>query len=125
LSIIVVGDKSDAEVAEKLAEKFTHVGDACGKFSINQSASIIQQSKAVITSDTGLMHIASAFKKKIFSLWGNTIPEFGMGPYLPGEGSRILETKISCRPCSKLGYHKCPKGHFRCMMEINISEIDL
>jgi ADP-heptose:LPS heptosyltransferase len=125
LPVIVVGDKSDAEVAETLAEKFIHVSNACGKFSINQSASIIQQSAAVITSDTGLMHIASAFKKRIFSLWGNTIPEFGMSPYLPGEGSRILETKISCRPCSKLGYHKCPKGHFRCMMELRISEIDL
>jgi len=69
------------------------------------------------------MHIASAFGKKIFSLWGNTIPQFGMYPYKPGEGSKILEVNLKCRPCSKLGYNKCPKGHFKCMLEIKVNEI--
>jgi ADP-heptose:LPS heptosyltransferase len=70
------------------------------------------------------MHIAAAFKKDIISLWGNTIPEFGMGPYLAGKNSQILEvTNLSCRPCSKLGYKKCPKGHFKCMNDIEITEI--
>jgi ADP-heptose:LPS heptosyltransferase len=65
------------------------------------------------------MHIASAYHKKILSVWGNTTPEFGMFPYLPGEGSEILEVKgLPCRPCSKLGYHSCPKKHFRCMNDI-------
>jgi ADP-heptose:LPS heptosyltransferase len=66
------------------------------------------------------MHIASAFQKKIISIWGNTIPEFGMGPYLPRPENRIMEIKhLECRPCSKLGFHKCPKGHFKCMNEID------
>jgi ADP-heptose:LPS heptosyltransferase len=98
--------------------------NSCGEFNLNQSASVIKQSEKVITSDTGLMHIASAYKKEIISLWGNTIPEFGMYPYLPGSKSRILEVKnLSCRPCSKLGHKKCPKGHFKCMNDIEISEI--
>jgi ADP-heptose:LPS heptosyltransferase len=65
------------------------------------------------------MHIAAAFHKKILSVWGNTTPELGMYPYLPSEGSEILEVKgLSCRPCSKLGYHECPKKHFRCMNDL-------
>jgi ADP-heptose:LPS heptosyltransferase len=68
------------------------------------------------------MHIAAAFNKKIVSIWGNTIPEFGMGPYLPNAENKLLEIKnLSCRPCSKLGYKKCPKGHFKCMNEIDTS----
>jgi ADP-heptose:LPS heptosyltransferase len=68
------------------------------------------------------MHIAAAFKKKIFSVWGNTIPEFGMAPYLPGIGSEIIEIKnLDCRPCSKLGFDECPKGHFRCMNDIDVT----
>jgi ADP-heptose:LPS heptosyltransferase len=85
-----------------------------------QSAFLIKNSQYVITHDTGMMHIASAFGKKIFSVWGNTIPEFGMYPYMAHEDSRIIEVKdLNCRPCSKIGFSKCPKGHFNCMQEIN------
>jgi heptosyltransferase-2 len=41
-----------------------------------------------------------------------------MYPYLPGKEdlSKIFEIKgLSCRPCSKIGFEKCPKGHFDCM----------
>jgi ADP-heptose:LPS heptosyltransferase len=72
------------------------------------------------------MHIAAAYKKDIISIWGNTIPEFGMGPYMAGDDSQIVEVNhLSCRPCSKLGYRKCPKGHFKCMNEIDLSPINL
>ena len=72
------------------------------------------------------MHIAAALKKDIISLWGNTIPEFGMTPYLPGKNSKILEVKeLPCRPCSKLGHKKCPKEHFLCMENIYLNHIKL
>ena len=122
----MLGGKADAETAKQLVKEFDHVKNACGQLSLNESAYVIKRAEAVITSDTGLMHIAAAFKKKIFSLWGNTIPEFGMTPYMAHTESKILEVKnLSCRPCSKLGYHKCPKGHFKCMQEINVNEISL
>ncbi len=123
--IVVLGGKEDAATGLQLEKEFPKkVFSACGKFNINQSASIVKQADKVITSDTGLMHIASAFKKDIISVWGNTVPEFGMYPYLAGKNSKILEVKnLSCRPCSKLGYSKCPKGHFKCMQDINVTEI--
>ncbi len=97
--------------------KKTTVYNGCGKFNINQSASIVRQSSYVFTHDTGLMHIAAAFKKEVFSIWGNTIPGFGMYPYRTR--FTILENnRLSCRPCSKIGYNKCPKGHFKCMNEL-------
>jgi ADP-heptose:LPS heptosyltransferase len=124
LPVVLLGGKEDASLGEDLVLHSKNVFNACGKYSINQSASIVQQSSFVITSDTGLMHIASAFGKKIYSLWGNTIPEFGMYPYRRHEESRILEVNdLPCRPCSKLGYHKCPKGHFKCMQDINVQSI--
>lgn len=124
LAVVLMGGKEDSVIAEQVVSKTKNAFNICGKYSINQSAFVIRQSSFVITSDTGLMHIAAAFGKKIVSLWGNTIPEFGMYPYKPGEGSMILEVKnLKCRPCSKLGYRKCPKGHFKCMNEINVKEI--
>ncbi|MET4106630.1 glycosyltransferase family 9 protein [Hymenobacter sp. UYP22] len=95
----------------------TIIYNACGKFNLNQSASLVQQARLVVSHDTGLMHIAAAFRKEIVSVWGNTVPEFGMYPYRTE--FRVLEVKgLDCRPCSKIGYEQCPKGHFRCMRDI-------
>lgn len=93
------------------------VFNACGKFNLNQSASLVKQARWVFTHDTGLMHIAAAFKKEIFSIWGSTVPEFGMYPYRT-KFTIFEHKKLSCRPCSKIGYSKCPKGHFKCMREV-------
>lgn len=98
-----------------------------GKLSLHQSASVIQQAKLIITHDTGLMHMAAALQKPIISIWGNTVPEFGMFPYFPlnfNGKNRVFEIKnLPCRPCSKIGYAKCPQGHFKCMREQPIDSI--
>ena len=117
LPIVLLGGKEDVEHAQFIENQTNgHVLNLCGKLNLNQSASVVKQAKNVISHDTGLMHIAAAFRKDIISIWGNTIPEFGMTPYLPTEGSQFFEVKgLKCRPCSKIGFDKCPKGHFKCM----------
>lgn len=123
--VLLLGGEEDVSAGETIAQNAEGpVHNACGRFSINQSASLIQQARLVISPDTGLMHIAAAFKKKIISVWGNTIPEFGMAPYLPHDNSCIIQVKgLSCRPCSKIGYDSCPKKHFRCMNDIDENQI--
>ncbi|MEZ4887239.1 MAG: glycosyltransferase family 9 protein [Chitinophagales bacterium] len=118
--VIVLGGPEDAEIGEEIASKSgNHVFNACGKFTLHQSASIVRQAEKVISHDTGLMHIAAAFNQNIASIWGNTIPELGMYPYLSessNQAYKIFEMKdLNCRPCSKIGYPKCPKKHFACM----------
>ena len=89
-----------------------------------QSALLVKGAHFVVSHDTGMMHISAALKKKIYSVWGNTTPDFGMAPYLTDPTSVILENKeLGCRPCSKIGYTKCPCGHFKCMTEIDLSPI--
>ncbi|MEH0157793.1 glycosyltransferase family 9 protein [Limibacter armeniacum] len=107
------GDPSYNEGLEKL-KKNKLVFNGCGKFNLNQSASVVKQAYAVFTHDTGMMHIAAAFKKNIYSIWGNTTPQLGMYPYRT-QFTVFENTKLDCRPCSKIGYSKCPKGHFKCM----------
>jgi len=101
----------------------TLIYNACGRFNLNQSASLVRQAQFVVSHDTGLMHIAAAFKKEIFSVWGNTVPAFGMYPYRTE--FRTLEVEgLSCRPCSKIGFAQCPQGHFKCMRDIRF-DLDL
>lgn len=122
---ILTGGPEDFEMGELIRSKCgDNVWNVCGKYSINQSASLVKQCRVLVSHDTGLMHIGAAFKKNIVSIWGNTIPEFGMYPYLAGEYSRIFEVKpLKCRPCSKLGFVKCPKKHFKCMNNQKTEEI--
>jgi ADP-heptose:LPS heptosyltransferase len=118
--VLLIGGPEDAHKGEEIAKACNKVVNTCGKYSILHSASLVQQATMVITHDTGMMHIAAAFNKKIYSVWGNTVPEFGMYPYLESEQSKRIEVKgLNCRPCSKIGYDKCPKGHFKCMQEID------
>lgn len=125
--IILLGGKEDAIIAEEIVKAVgALIYNACGKFSINQSASLVGQSSALITHDTGLMHIGAALGVKIVSIWGNTVPAFGMYPYYPKgkEDYTIIENNdLKCRPCSKIGHDKCPEKHFKCMEDIDEDEI--
>ncbi len=131
-TIVLLGGKEDAENAEWVKQQSgPHVINLCGKLSLHESAYVISKSVKVITHDTGLMHIAAAFQKEVISIWGNTVPEFGMTPYYGNNeylnskseiiskdqirNSKFEILNLSCRPCSKIGFNKCPKGHFKCM----------
>ena len=126
--IVLLGGKEDMEEGKAIAATDDiKIYNACGKFNLNESADIVRNAKLVITHDTGLMHIAAALQKPIISVWGNTVPEFGMYPYygkLSTQHFDVVEIKkLWCRPCSKIGYDKCPKKHFKCMELIAVNEI--
>jgi len=119
--VILIGGKQEIPESLLICRETGHnVLNLTGKTSLSESADLIKNSKLVLTNDTGMMHIASAFGKKILSFWGNTIPKLGMSPYQPHPSSKILEVEgLSCRPCSKLGFQNCPRRHFRCMNDLD------
>ena len=128
--VILLGGEEDREEGKEIASiDPIRIYNSCGKFSINESAYLIKHARLVVSNDTGLMHIAAAFQKTVFSLWGNTSPEMGMFPYFGNNNinivvsprSIILENKtLSCHPCSKIGYNRCPKRHFKCMNDLDM-----
>lgn len=127
--VMLLGGPDDREAASLIAEvDKVKIYNACGKFNLNESACLVKYAKVVVSNDTGLMHVAAAFKKPLISLWGNTSPEMGMFPYYGYNNLKINtytnmiiveNNSIACRPCSKIGYNTCPKGHFRCMNDID------
>lgn len=135
IPIILLGGPEDREEAQEIASiDPIKIYNSCGKFNLNESAHLVQQSKLIVSNDTGLMHVAAAFKKPIVSLWGNTTPEMGMFPYYGYNNLKtnvaphllLVENKnLSCRPCSKIGFNKCPKKHFKCMNVLQFSEISI
>lgn len=127
--LILLGGKEDAAVGAEIEAYFqqrpdlaTRIYNAVGRYSLHGSASLVRQARLVVSHDTGLMHIAAAFGKPIVSIWGNTVPVFGMTPYRT-EFAALEVPGLPCRPCSKIGYAKCPQGHFKCMRDQDLSKL--
>jgi len=126
--VILLGGKEDKVEGDFIAAVDpVKIYNACGKFSLNESADLVKGAKLIISHDTGLMHIAAALQKPILSVWGNTVPAFGMGPYYGTSSKQAARTfevlHLGCRPCSKIGYDKCPRGHFKCMEKQDLEKI--
>lgn len=126
--VALLGGGMDTATGEMICEALPsqQIINTCGKLSLRESAGMVKYAAVLLTHDTGLMHIASAFEVPIVSVWGNTVPAFGMYPYFPRkkEGFSIHEVNdLPCRPCSKIGFQSCPKKHFKCMELQDTDEI--
>jgi len=124
--IILVGGKEDQEEGTAIASiDPIRIYNACGKFSLHESADLVKKAKLVISHDTGLQYIACAFNKKVLAIWGGTSPKLAVEPYYGTQQllnhangiayHNFIVPNLSCQPCSNYGKKKCPKGHFNCM----------
>jgi heptosyltransferase-2 len=115
-SIKLIGGKDDKNIADKIYSHHDFGINLCGITNLTQTAEEIDKSDLVITNDTGVMHIAAARQIPVAVFFGSTVKEFGFEPFrVP---NILLETELSCRPCSHIGRNFCPLGHFNCMNNI-------
>lgn len=125
--VAVLGGKQDVESAKAIAQIVRNeqqgkipLLDLAGALSLVESAAVIKKCNLLVANDSGLMHIAEAVGTPLLAVFGSTTRELGFFPHLPT--SRVLENAtLSCRPCSHLGFQKCPRGHFLCMKEITVA----
>ncbi len=128
MPVVLIGGTDEKEKGDQIKGTLPDaiIVNACGQLDILQSASVVEQAAVTITHDTGMMHITAALKKPQIVIWGNTIPEFGMYPYYGHHDVPWVsfeQKDLKCRPCSKIGYSACPKGHFKCILDHSILQI--
>ncbi|MEL6925346.1 MAG: glycosyltransferase family 9 protein [Bacteroidota bacterium] len=125
--VVLLGGPEEKETGAWLAEhSAAHVVNTCGQTTLSETAALIEHARVVLSPDTGVMHMAAAFQRPLVVLWGNTIPDFGMYPYYKRGVNhwKAFEVKdLPCRPCSKIGFDQCPKGHFSCMQQHSVSAV--
>jgi heptosyltransferase-2 len=124
--IILTGDNNqiDNEVCSHLDSQFDNSLNLCGKLSFSELAGVIKGSEFVVCNDSGVLHLAEALGKKVFVFFGSTVKEFGFFPQL--ESTSVYEIEgLNCRPCTHIGRSECPKGHFKCMKEIDVNQVRL
>ncbi len=92
-----------------------------GKTTLREMASIIGSGQALITTDSGPMHVGVAVKTPTIALFGPTTKEFGFDPRF--KGSWVLEEDLDCRPCHVHGGNVCPLGHHNCMKNLSVEKV--
>jgi len=114
--IVLLGNKNEKALNETLLIS-KQVRNLSGKLSLLEAATIINDSKALLSNDSGMMHMAGAVNTPLVSVFGSTSRELGFFPYR--SKSQVVENnELWCRPCSHIGRKKCPLSHFKCMRSL-------
>jgi lipopolysaccharide heptosyltransferase II len=114
---VIVGGPEDTEVAASVAEPTgPQVMNVAGRFGLQGTGALLRRSLALVSADTGVMHMATAVGTPVVALFGPTVRQFGFFPY--SDRAEVVELGLGCRPCSSKGGPHCPLGHHRCLREI-------
>jgi len=121
--VVLLGDKNDQHRLEREVVHLTPKDvNLCGQTSLVVSAALVCDAAVVIAADTGLMHIAAAFRRPTVVVWGATAPPLGFTPYR----TTYVDCQVAglrCHPCSRQGGKRCRRGHFACMRQQNWYEV--
>lgn len=92
--------------------------DLSGKTSLTEAIDLMSLANAVVTNDSGLMHLAAALQRPLVSIYGSSSPV--MTPPL-SENAQIEWLQLDCAPCFK---RDCPLGHMKCLNDISARRVD-
>jgi lipopolysaccharide heptosyltransferase II len=114
---ILFGTKNDASVGETIASK---LGDKCvnriGQTTLDELISELRGCRALLTNDTGTMHLAALLGVRVVAIFGSTEPQL-TGPI--GDNHIVIRHHVECSPCF---LRECPID-FRCMKEVTTQEV--
>jgi len=115
--VVLVGGPDDRGVAEAVAaDNGGRAVSAAGKLDLPGTAALLQRTRALVSGDTGVMHLATAVATPVVALFGPTVEAFGFSPY--HANALVLQRDLPCRPCSSHGTPECPLRHHRCLEDL-------
>jgi heptosyltransferase-2 len=121
VQIALLGSPNDREICELVqsqAGKATGaVRNLAAQTSLDDAIALLAQTRAVVSNDSGLLHIASALNRPVVALYGSTDPNYA--PPL-SEIARIVSLRLECSPCRK---RECPLGHHDCMNKMSVDRV--
>ena len=107
-----LGGPGDAEIGDQVAALVADVVNLAGRTSLPEAIDLIAAARAVVSNDSGLMHVAAALGRPVIGLYGPTSPVFAP-PLSPA--AVILDLDLPCSPCGK---RVCPLGHHKCLNDL-------
>jgi ADP-heptose:LPS heptosyltransferase len=127
ITIYFLGAASDFNLCEDIKLQTSNLKlqtvNLAGKLSFLQTASLMRDAQMNYTNDSAPLHIASAMNAPVTAVFCSTVPQFGFGPLSQKSFVAEIKYKLYCRPCGLHGYNKCPEGHFKCALEIDVNDL--
>lgn len=125
MSVALIGGKDDQPHLEAIAAVVPpdRLVRAVGRLSLLASAELIGRARALVSNDSSPTHMASAMGTPTVTIFGPTVPDFGFGPLAP-RSVTLGHTSLDCRPCDRHGPRQCPLGHWRCMRELGVDQVE-
>lgn len=115
--VLVVGGAADRELAAAVADGLGDgAASAAGAMGLQETGALLRRAAALVSGDTGVMHMATGVGTAVVALFGPTVRQFGFFPY--SARARVLELQLGCRPCHAMGGPVCPLGHHLCLRGI-------
>jgi len=122
IDMVVVGGPEDGTLANEIVSASPRARSAVGQLPLRASAALVARAAAVVTNDSLPLHLAQATGTPTVAIFGPTVPAFGYGP--TGPHDRVVELAgLACRPCSSHGPMRCPLGHHRCMVDLDVLHV--
>lgn len=116
-NIVVVGGPDDSAIAgEIVARSGERAASSAGLLGLQQTGAVLKRAAALVSGDTGAMHMATGLNVPVVALFGPTVRQFGFFPY--NAIATVVERDIPCRPCTPHGGPECPLEHHYCMRQI-------
>jgi len=116
---IIFGVKSEQDAASRIAAQIPNALNLAGKTSLGELCAGLKFCRALLTNDSGPMHVAAAVGTTVIVPFGSTSPEL-TGPGLPGDSRhQLLRANAPCSPCF---LRECPID-FRCMTGISVEQV--
>ncbi|KXW55712.1 ADP-heptose--LPS heptosyltransferase 2 [Ferrovum sp. PN-J185] len=117
--IWIMGSNKDKAVADEIMQGVSskNITNLCGITNLAQAVDLMALAQAVVTNDSGLMHIAAALKRPVVALFGSSSPQFT--PPLCSQ-AKVVTLQLSCSPCFQ---RVCPLGHLKCLTDITPQHI--
>jgi heptosyltransferase-2 len=113
----LIGGPGDAPIGAEVAALAPAARDLTGKTTLGEAIDLIAAARAVVSNDSGLMHVAAALGRPLVALYGSTSPAF-TPPLSPD--AVILSLNVACSPCFQ---RVCPLGHFKCLNELSADRV--
>lgn len=116
--VLILGSQADIETGVALvnavsAEQQSEVHNLCGKTQLEDAIDLLATADAVVSNDSGLMHITAALQTPLVAIYGPTSPNFT--PPL-SNNAQLVQLEVECGPCFQ---RTCPEQHHKCMKEIS------
>lgn len=120
--VYLIGGPSDNELCEEIKGNCSNkqVINLAGQLTIMESIALIEQAERAFVNDSGPLHMASSVNTPTTAFFCSTIPDFGFGPLAVNSEIRQMKD-LNCRPCGLHGHEACPKGHFKCGNEMDVT----